>query len=196
MTAGPSTVGPGEHCNRRVVAVLAAAVLAAVAAPVASAHVGELKTVVKAGPYRLVVRALPIQAGTQSALTFRASITDSLTGAAVSGARVRVLVRAPAGTISGPYRTAAVRRDLQRAAPDLESRHVAAAPVPDRGRRAARGSHRPLRTSQPVHAMAVRAAGSSPARLLPLHCSCKGSFAFGAAGGATTLHGGDSCCSP
>lgn len=108
MTAGPSTVGPGEHCNRRVVAVLAAAVLAAVAAPVASAHVGELKTVVKAGPYRLVVRALPIQAGTQSALTFRASITDSLTGAAVSGARVRVLVRAPAGTISGPYRTAAV----------------------------------------------------------------------------------------
>ena len=85
--------------------MLAVVIVAAVAAPVAAAHVGEVKTVVKAGPYRLVVRALPIRAGTQAALTFRASITSARTGIPVSGARVRLFVHAPSGSVAGPYRT-------------------------------------------------------------------------------------------
>ena len=47
--------------------VLAVGSFAASGAPLASAHNGELSTVVAAGPYRLVVRALPVAAGTRAA---------------------------------------------------------------------------------------------------------------------------------
>lgn len=77
---------------------------AGIAAPAASAHTGELSTVVQAGPYRLVVRALPVEAGSRTALAFRATVAGRVTGAPVTAALVSVTVHAPGGAISGPYR--------------------------------------------------------------------------------------------
>jgi cytochrome c oxidase assembly factor CtaG len=65
-----------------------------------------LKTVVAAGRYRLVVRAIPVQAGTRDVLMFRSSITDRDTGVPVERAHVRVSVRAPSGAVHGPYTAA------------------------------------------------------------------------------------------
>jgi cytochrome c oxidase assembly factor CtaG len=73
--------------------------------PVAAAHTGELKTVVPAGPYRLVVTAIPVGSGTQTALAFRSSITARRTGALVGSARVSIVVREPSGAVRGPFRT-------------------------------------------------------------------------------------------
>jgi putative membrane protein len=89
-------------------ALLAAASLAVIAVPVASAHTGEPKTVVAAGPYRLVVKAIPVAAGARPALAFQSSITARLTGAVVSTARVSILVREPSGVVRGPYRTTGI----------------------------------------------------------------------------------------
>ena len=89
----------------RCVAVLAAVSVAAVTAPVASAHTGEINTVVEAGPYRLVVRALPVDAGPRAALSFRSSITGRRDGRVVEAARVSVIVIGRAGVRSGPFRT-------------------------------------------------------------------------------------------
>ncbi len=86
-------------------AALAVGSIATVVAPVASAHTGELTTVVAAGPYRLVVKAVPVAAAGRGALAFRSSITDRRTGAAIGSARVSILVTEPSGVVAGPYLT-------------------------------------------------------------------------------------------
>ena len=88
--------------------VLAVGSFAASGAPVASAHNGELSTVVAAGPYRLVVRALPVAAGTRAALAFRSSLSDRRTRTLVDSAGVSILVTEPSGAVRGPYRATGV----------------------------------------------------------------------------------------
>jgi len=88
----------------RPCAAAAVCVFAGIAAPVASGHTGELNTVLRAGPYQLVVRALPVAAGAHTALAFRAAVAGRGTGAPVATALVSVLVHAPGGALSGPYR--------------------------------------------------------------------------------------------
>ena len=108
---GPSRRTRGRSGRRRTVRfcalLLVVGSFAASGAPVASAHSGELSTVVGAGPYRLVVRALPVAAGTRAALAFRSSISDRRTRAVVDSASVSILVTGPSGAVRGPYRTAA-----------------------------------------------------------------------------------------
>jgi cytochrome c oxidase assembly factor CtaG len=99
--------------RRLRLAVLASAAVAAVAAPAASAHTGELKTPVTAGPYRLVVTALPVPSGARPALAFRGLLADGRTGAAVAGARVAILVTEPSGAVRGPYRATGAGGDYQ-----------------------------------------------------------------------------------
>ncbi len=94
--------------RRQLAAVLAFGVLAGVFASGASAHVGELRTTVLAGPYRLVVRAIPVRAGAGAVLTFRGSLSERRTGAPIVGARVRVSARAPSGAASRRYSAAGV----------------------------------------------------------------------------------------
>ncbi len=96
---------PRPGTARLSAAALAAASLAIVAVPAASAHTGELKTNVAAGPYRLVVRAIPVGAGSRYALAFRTAITDRQTGNAIGSARISIFVREPSGAVRGPYRT-------------------------------------------------------------------------------------------
>jgi len=77
--------------------------LGAVAAPGASAHGGQSRTVVSAGPYRLVIDARPVAA---DSLAFAATITGRLSEAPVDSASVRVVVASRDGSERGPYRAA------------------------------------------------------------------------------------------
>ena len=95
----------GRRCSPRtlVVSIGAAVALAGIAPATAAAHVGELKTTVIAGPYRLAVRALAIRADGRSALAFRSTVVARRGGAPVTSARVRIFVHEPSGAVRGPY---------------------------------------------------------------------------------------------
>lgn len=94
----------GSAARRRLApAALAGAIVAAVWAPAALAHVGIPKTVVAAGPYRLVISAAPVAAGQRSALAFHAVVSDRADGVPVDGALLRITVSEGARTL-GVYR--------------------------------------------------------------------------------------------
>lgn len=95
----PRFLGGGPTRRRRPVAVICAAVVATlVVAPTAAAHVGIPTTVVTAGPYRVVIKAGPVSAGShQAALAFRAAITDRATHRPAADASLRLVVAPRSG---------------------------------------------------------------------------------------------------
>jgi cytochrome c oxidase assembly factor CtaG len=93
-----------RHARRLAAVACGAAALGAIATPGASAHVGVPTSVLAAGPYRLVVSAGPVAAGSGAALALRSTITARSSGAPVGGASVHILVATAAGSLRGSYR--------------------------------------------------------------------------------------------
>jgi len=102
-------VGRPLAVRRRASVVCAALAAGAIAAPGASAHVGVRSSAVDAGPYRLVILARPVTAGTRVALAFLATITDASSGAPVASAAVSVAVANRSGSPRGTYRLSGFR---------------------------------------------------------------------------------------
>jgi len=98
------SVHRSARSSRLAVAVCAAFALGAIAASGASAHTGEPRSVVKAGPYRIVISAGPVAVGRRSALAFRSTISERAGGADVAGAAMRIAVSNRSGSLRGIYR--------------------------------------------------------------------------------------------
>jgi putative membrane protein len=90
--------------RRRLAAAACAAVAVfAASAPPAWAHVGVPRSVVTAGPYRLVISAGPVAAPPRAALAFQAVISERVGGAPVESGRIVIAVSNAAGTILGDF---------------------------------------------------------------------------------------------
>ena len=140
--------------------------------------------------------AIPVGAGTRSALAFRTSITDRETGKPIGSARVSIARPRAVGRGSGPLPDAdRGRRDLLPARPDPRPEHVADASLLDRGGGPARRGVGAVRPAEPVPAVAVRALGAARPPRSRLRSSCRGSSGCAAAVGAITPRGRGCCCS-
>ena len=168
--------------RRRLAALLAAACVAAVAAPSALAHGGTRIATIEAGGYVARVDALLVALSpTRTVVDFTTYLRDRRTGAPVSGADVRVTAKTPDGPF-GPLRALPSGNTYEVLVPIAQPAAVAADPAPHRrsaGRRATRRSAMRRRRSPPTGASSR---SSSSAACSRSSSSSTGSSACGAAG--------------
>ncbi len=100
---GASAIG-SRRLRRLVLWLIGLLALAAAASPGASAHVGEPVSVVRDGPYRLAITALPVRAGSRVALAFHASLGGAGSGVAPAVRELDLSVATATGAALGTYR--------------------------------------------------------------------------------------------